>query len=385
MASPQLHVQLRAQLSQWITPKDQRHLTGCAEVIAAILQSKAGCLSRWLPYLSHRRCKARAHLERLSYFVHNPAIDADTFYAPLMRHCLQAFEGEAAVLTLDTSLLWEQFCLIEVCLAWGGRSLTLAQQVIEHRSATVGFTDYVLVLERALKLLPKRCQVTLLADRGFEHGELMRWLQQHHWHWAIRAKSDLLITLPSGRIRTVQDLLPPQHQAHLFDDVTVLEDVHCHLATAKSNDTAEAWAVLTSEPTSLKTFTRYGERFGGIEPHFKDYKSAAFNVVDSRLRDAKALTCLIMLLDMAYLIAWLLGVSVLKQGHLHRLDWHYHRGLSFLQLGLRELATLCHNRLPLPELRPLPVHSPPPASASKHKRTLQDLMLSFSKVTRFSA
>lgn len=385
MSSPHLYGQLRTQLSQWITPKDQRHLTGCAEMVAAILQSQTGSLSRWLPYLSHRRCKARAHLERLSYFVHNDAIQAETFYAPLIRHCLKAFEGKSAVLTLDTSMLWEQFCLIEVCLAWGGRSLTLAAEVIEHGSATVGFKDYVQVFERALKLLPTGCSITLLADRGFEHGELMRWLQQHQWSWAIRAKSDLLITLPSGRTRTVKELLPPSHQAHLFHGVTVLEDIHCHLAIAHTDEAGDAWAVLSSKPTSLKTLTLYGKRFGGIEPHFKDYKSAAFDITDSRLRDAKALTCLIMLLDIAYLIAWVLGVRALHQGQLQQLDWHSQRGLSFLQLGLRELATLRYHNRALPGLQPLPFQSPPPASASKHKRTIHELMLSFSRVTLFSA
>lgn len=384
MTSPQLHVQLRTQLSQWVTPKDQRHLSGCAEIVAAVLQSQSGCLSHWLPFLSHRNCNARAHLERLSYFVHNDAIKAETFYDPLMRHCLQAFEGAAVVLTLDTSMLWDQFCLIQVCLAWGGRSLTLAGEVIEHGSATVGFKDYRPLLERAQALLPPGCKVTLLADRGFEHQELIRWLQHHQWSWAIRAKSDLLVTLASGRTRAVRDLLPPMNQAKLFHNVRVLEDIHCHLATARPDAAADGWAVLAQEPTSLHTFTEYGQRFGGIEPHFKDYKSAGFEVVRSRLRDAKALTCLFMLLDIAYLFAWMLGVAVVQQGQRLRLDWHSQRGLSFLQLGLRQLAALCYKGLALPRLKPLPCKSPPPASASKHKCLIQDIMLSFSKVTLVS-
>ena len=39
---------------------------------------------------------AHAHLGRLSDWVHNDAIDAETFDAPpLLRHCIQAFEGKA--------------------------------------------------------------------------------------------------------------------------------------------------------------------------------------------------------------------------------------------------------------------------------------------------
>ncbi|PSB58111.1 hypothetical protein C7B61_19505 [filamentous cyanobacterium CCP1] len=70
-------------------------------------------------------------------------------------------------------MLWDQFCLIEVCLVWGGRSFTLAQVVIEHGSATVGFEQYQNVLESAKRVLPPQAQVTLLADRGFEHSNLI--------------------------------------------------------------------------------------------------------------------------------------------------------------------------------------------------------------------
>jgi hypothetical protein len=52
-------------------------------------------------------------------------------------------------LTLDTSLRWERFCLVEVCLIWGGRSLSLAQTVLEHGSAMVGFEQYRPLLETA--------------------------------------------------------------------------------------------------------------------------------------------------------------------------------------------------------------------------------------------
>jgi hypothetical protein len=153
MPTPHLYRQLLEQLRQWIKPKDQRHLQGFAEVVAAILQSESACLSQWLPYLSHRDCKARSHMEQLTYFVHNEHICAQTFYAPLLKQFLQAFAGEALELTLDTSILWDQFCLVEVCLIWGGRSISLSQVVLEHSSATVGFEQYQSVLETVLALI----------------------------------------------------------------------------------------------------------------------------------------------------------------------------------------------------------------------------------------
>jgi hypothetical protein len=71
-----------------VQPKDHRHLQGFAEIVAAVLQSGEACLGRWIPYLSHRDCQARAHMGRLSYFLHNPQITAERYYEPILRHRL---------------------------------------------------------------------------------------------------------------------------------------------------------------------------------------------------------------------------------------------------------------------------------------------------------
>jgi Transposase DDE domain len=381
MPVPHLYRQLQAQLSQWITPVDSRHLQGFCENIAAILQAQSACLSHWVPYLSHRDCQARSHMERLSYFVHNPKITAETFYSPLLKQFLKAWKGMAMSLTLDTSMLWEQYCLIEVCLVWGGRSIPLAQTVLEHRSATVGFEDYRPVLETTRQLLPPHAQITLLADRGFEHGAFIRWLRQHHWSWAIRAKSDLNVTLSNGQTAAVAQLLPPQAEAYLFPEVTILQDIDCHLATANLALAGEAWAVLTDMPPSVQTFAVYGQRFGGIEPHFKDYKSAGFELIRSHLRGAEALSCLLMLLAAATLIAISIALVVSGEGRRKQIDWHNQRGLSFLQLGLRELRRLCYQHLAIPRFTVLPTRSPAIGYASLKKREQVETQVEFSRVT----
>jgi DNA-binding transcriptional regulator YbjK len=45
MPIPHLYRQLQAQLSQWIKPKDKRHLQAFSENVAAILQAQSACLS----------------------------------------------------------------------------------------------------------------------------------------------------------------------------------------------------------------------------------------------------------------------------------------------------------------------------------------------------
>ena len=400
MATPQLYRQLIQQLGQWIIPKDLRHLKNCAEIVAAILESESACLAHWIPYLSHRDCQARSHMERLSYFMHNPSISDQVLYVPLLKQFLQEWTGQKLILVMDTSMFWDTYCLIEVCVAWGGRSITLAQTVIEHgsgvvsvgfpdhendpSSATVGFEQYRPVLEAAKARLPIGSEPTLLADRGFEHGELMRWLTAQKWNWAIRVKSNLQITFGNGTTKSLSELLPPKDQAHLFPDVKVLGDVTCNLATANCRGVKAAWAVLTNTPISLQTFQLYGQRFGGIEPRFKDYKSGTFDILRSKIRNAQALSNLLMMIEIAEILAIRLGLIMIETQQRSKIDWHSDRGLSLSQLGIRTVKSLCHQALSLPLLAPIPWVKIAPACASLKKRAKLDRRIEFSKVISFS-
>ncbi|WP_373542895.1 transposase [Chamaesiphon sp.] len=384
MATPQLYHQLFEQLGQWIIPKDLRHLKNCAEIVAAILESESACLAHWIPYLSHRDCQARSHLERLSYFMNNPAISDRVLYVPLLKQFLKEWTGQELILVMDTSMFWDTYCLIEVCIAWGGRSITLAQTVIEHGSSTVGFEQYKPVLEAAKSRLPIGSQPTLLADRGFEHSELMRWLTQERWNWGIRVKSNLQITLANGKTQSLKELFPPKDQVYLFPGVKVLGDVECNLGTANCRGVKEPWAVLTNTPLSLQIFQLYGKRFGGVEPRFKDYKSGTFDILRSKIRDPKALSNLLMMIEIAEILAIRLGLIMIETRSRSKIDWHGERGLSLLQLGIRTVKTLGHQALPIPFLTPIPWVKISPACASLKKRAKLARRIEFSKVISFS-
>ena len=94
--------------------------------------------------------------------------------------------------------------------------------------------------------------------------------------------------------------------------------------------------------------------------------------------DAQALTCLVIVMDCATLLAIVLGTMVVHMGQRVRLDWHPQRGLSFLQLGLGELQRLLHCGERLPILEQLPCKSPPKVFASKRKREELECRIEFS-------
>lgn len=90
-------------------------------------------------------------------------------------------------------------------------------------------------------------------------------------------------------------------------------------------------------------------------------------------------------LDIASLIALIVDWMRVQAGQRSQLDWHRQRGLSFLQLGLRDLARRCHERVAIPILNALPSHCPPTACASRRKQATLDCRFEFSNVVVFSS
>ena len=63
-------------------------------------------------------------------------------------------------------------------------------------------------------LLPRRCKVILLADRGFADTDLMAHLQQLGWHWRIRIKTSFWLYRPGRPRCKVERLAVAQGQAY---------------------------------------------------------------------------------------------------------------------------------------------------------------------------
>jgi hypothetical protein len=180
----------------------------------------------------------------------------------------------------------------------------------------------------------------------------------------------------------VEALVPPANCAYLYPNVEIIGDVACHLAIGNWSEAKDIWAVATSTgiPLSAQIFDLYGERFGGIEPFFKDHKSATFDVGKSRLRNAQALSCLFLLMATAQLLGIAIGFWLMRCKQRSTIDPHTNRGLSFLQLGLRKIQSLCYSQMHLPKFQAIPYYNPPPACASRRKKTKASAVIRFPQV-----
>ena len=74
-----------------------------------------------------------------------------------------------------------------------------------------------------------------------------------------------------------------------------------------------------------------------VEELFLDSKSGVFQLEDSKIRYAKALERLYLIVALALLLATCHGMTLQLKGLRTQVDPHWKRGLSYLKIGLRWL------------------------------------------------
>jgi len=370
-------VHILGQHTHWL---DKRHFFTLTWMIVGLIESKVISLPEWAPFVDSRATFAQSTVRRFSRWIHNKRIKIHDFYGPIIQEALTEWHDNTIYLALDTSLLWDRFCHIRLCIIYRGRAVPLIWQTIEHGSSTVSFESYRLLLENAAKLLPLGCQVVFLADRGFADTNLMAYLSQIvGWHWRIRIKSSFLVYRRNRRRCKISSIKLKRGQARFWHNVYITDKRFgvVHLALAKPLGTKEDWLILSDQPTQVTTFDEYGLRFD-IEENFLDDKSNGFQVESSLIRSADALSRLFLVLAVATLFLVCQGTEVVESGKRRWVDAHWFRGNSYLKIGWKWVRRAFIKGYELiTHLRLSPLPDPEPTIASRKQAKERDT-LSFS-------
>ena len=102
-----------------------------------------------------------------------------------------------------------------------------------------------------------------------------------------------------------------------------------------------------------------------LKNYFWTRSSGAFKLEESRIRDAKSLERLYLVVALALLFATTQGMAVQLEGLRTQVDPHWKRGLSYLKIGLRWLKGVLHKGRTLLSPIPLLPKDPQPCFASK--------------------
>lgn len=369
-----LYHQLLSLLSQHSKYQDFRHLKALAWMINALICSSKINLSEWESYVISRANQAQSLERRWQRFIHNNRVKVRSLYLPVVMAAIANWSGQRLYLALDTTVLWNRFCMIHISVVCCGRAIPFLWKVMEHKSSTVAFQEYKLMLRLSHRLLSQYPDVMLLADRGFANHELMKWLRNSGWrrgasplgHYCLRLPCDVILHGARKHPIELKYLYPKKSEAILYHHVGLwLDGQHrCNIVLANVKGVKEPWAVITDQNPSLQTLWQYGLRFR-VEELFLDSKSGVFQLESSKVRDTKALERLYLVVALALLFATCYGMTVQLKGLRQKVDPHWKRGISYLKIGIRWLKGVLHKGRNLLSPEALLPQDPQPCFPSK--------------------
>ena len=366
-STPNLYDTLIKILGQYMSWRDKRHFYTLAWMVLGLISSKTISLTAWASFVNGRARYAQSTVRRFRRWLDNERIEVHQLYGVIIQEALSQWGETVLYLALDTSMLWNEYCLIRLSIIYRGRAVPLIWQVIEHPSSSIGFTTYRALLDKAYWLLPSQAEVVFLADRGFADTTLMDYLTRVlKWTWHIRIKSTFWVYRKGQRRVKVGHIHLKRGQARFWHYVYITQERFgaVHLALAKPSGCRESWFVVSSRPTDVTTLDAYGYRFD-IEENFLDDKSNGFQLESSLIRSAQALSRLCFVLAVATLFLVCQGTAVVAAGKRRWVDPHWFRGCSYLKIGWRwveRAMTIGLDLIAHLYLSPLPDPEPPMAS-----------------------
>jgi hypothetical protein len=314
-------------------------------MVIGVICSECISLTKWGIYMHTRAQFAQSYQRRFSRWLHNSRINVQRLYSPLIAAALAEWGVSAITLIEDTTMLWDEYCLIRLSIQYRGRAIPLVWRVLRHGSSSVRFDVYQRMLKRAARLIPSGVSVRFLADRGFADTQLMRYLRDElHWHFRIRVKSNAWIYRPHKGWKRLNHYHLATGESILLQGITLtktrpLSDLN--LALARDPLSAQLWLVVTDELASLQTFREYSERFQ-IEEELLDEKSNGFQLERSAIRTVPALSRLCFVLAVTTLLLTLQGQQVVATGKRRWVDAHWNRGNSYFRIGWNWLKGCLH-------------------------------------------
>ncbi len=156
-----------SQHQNWV---DRRHLTTLAWMIVGLMQSGTISLTAWVPYVHSRAVYAQSSVRRFARWLANDRIDVHALYGPLVQQALAEWGTPVLYLALDTSTLWNTYCLVRISIVYRGRAVPLVWKVLDHASSSVAYDVSKDVLEKVAELLPLRCHVVSLSSICYQRS-----------------------------------------------------------------------------------------------------------------------------------------------------------------------------------------------------------------------
>lgn len=271
-------------------------------------------------------------VRRLERLVANAQMRVREWYEPVIQPILDAQMGREYRLVVDGSKVGPWHQLLLVSLAYRRRTIPLAWMWVPKSRGHSSAARQLALLRYVRGLLPLAAQVLLVGDQEFGAIEVLQQLDQWHWQYVLRQKSNQLFRPDANTawqafgtvIQKAGQRVWLGAQQHAY---------RTHLLAYWQVGEPEPWLLATSLLSLSAALKAYQHR-PWIEETFGDLKDNGFDLESSRLHTAMHLHRLTLAVMLLYLDLLASGSRVIKNGLRRLVDRTSRRDLSLFRIGL---------------------------------------------------
>ncbi|WP_013334657.1 IS4 family transposase [Gloeothece verrucosa] len=258
--------------------------------------------------------------KKIQRFLSLSHLNLETIWFPLFNKWLtRSFSLDEVLYVAIDRTSWGKINLLMISLIYDRRAIPIYWEILPKKGNT-NYLKQKSAIEKVLALL-KNYKKVILGDREFCSVDLAKWLRsQSQTYFCLRLKKNEYIEIESDLWIQLKDMgVVPGVSIYLKGvKVTKTKKLKNAYIVARWKrkyrgwSAEEAWFILTNLDDLDVALKAYAKRFG-IEEMFRDFKSGGYNLEETGVQ-GKRLSCLILLIALAYSSAIISGENMKKKG-----------------------------------------------------------------------
>lgn len=264
--------------------------------------------------------KTNAHSKEIAAkrFINNKWVAYDDYYLPILKAFLPALIGfqpywqNRLVLVIDGSQMGKNHAALMISLYWQNRGIPICWMVKKGGKGHFSEQNHIDLVNTAASILqlilPAEMPIVLLGDGEFDGIELQKCCLSNKWDYVFRTANDSVLYENGERFIAKQAL--PIGDNKLFIPNTDFTEKRFSTNFICWHDQVkyENPIFLVSNLTEVVDIIDFYDQRYSIECLFKDLKSTSFNLHKTRVKNKDAISNLIILGTIAFVMLISLGI-----------------------------------------------------------------------------
>jgi len=330
----QYYYKVQEQLCQWLPQERITRIRNMALLILGLHLSgtvhMALIVRKW-PVVG----KDPSLVNRLRRFLDNRRVVVREWYQPIALHLVEHFAGRQIRLVIDCTKVGFNYRLMTISLAYKKRTLPLVWSVHRGRKGHTTVQEQLALFKYVRQLLPKRAEIWVVGDSGFQSVHLLAWLYRQGWHFVIRQQGRNKVSWAKQPWLKISHLaLKPGQTRYIgWVRLTQKHDVGWFwliLHWEKGED--QPW-YLVSDCAGQRNLIRIYKTRMWVEEMYGDLKGHGFDLEATHLHDPQRISRLVLAVCITFVWFITLGNWAVKRGLRHLVDHKSRRDKSYFRIG----------------------------------------------------